>query len=102
MNAIPFDGQAIAPETAAFLTGNGRLLVNGQWVDGTGQMTSIDPATGLPLMDFAIGGAAEIDAAVAAARAAFDGPWRRMTVAERMAAMTKVARLMEERATLLT
>ncbi len=101
-NAIPFDGHAISPETAGFLSQPGRLLINGQWVDGTGQMTSFDPATGLPLMDFATGGAAEIDAAVGAARAAFDGPWRRMTVNERMAAMTRMARLMEEQATLLT
>lgn len=102
MSAIPFDGHAIAAETKAFLSQTGRLLINGQWVDGAGQMTSFDPATGLPLMDFAIGGAPEIDAAVSAARAAFDGPWRRMAVADRMAAMTRIARLMEERAVLLT
>lgn len=98
----PFDGHSIAPETAAFLSKKHKILINGEWVDGSGEMASTDPATGLHLADFAIGGAAEIDRAVAAARKAFDGPWRRMTVADRTALMTRLARIMEANARLLT
>lgn len=100
--AIPFDGHSIAPETAAFLGEKHELLINGEWVEGNGEMASTDPATGLHLATFAIGGAAEIDRAVAAARAAFEGPWRRMTVSDRTALMFKLARIMEANARLLT
>jgi phenylacetaldehyde dehydrogenase len=100
--AVPFDGHAIAPETAAFLAQPHRLLIGGQWVDGSGEMETRDPATGLVLARFATGGAAEIDRAVAAARAAFEGPWRRMTVADRTALMFRLARIMEQNARLLT
>jgi phenylacetaldehyde dehydrogenase len=100
--AVPFDGRAIAPETKAFLGQRHRLLINGEWVDGSGEMASTDPATGLHLADFAIGGAAEVDRAVAAARTAFEGPWRRMTVSDRTAMMFRLARIMEANAQLLT
>lgn len=98
----PFDGHAIAPETAAFLGQTHRLLINGAWVDGSGEMETRDPATGLVLTRFHTGGAAEVDRAVKAARAAFDGPWGRMTVAERTAQLHKLARVMDAHATLLT
>ncbi|WP_339689865.1 aldehyde dehydrogenase family protein [uncultured Parasphingorhabdus sp.] len=100
--AIAFDGHEIAPETRAFLNQRGKLLIGGQWIDGSGLMESRDPATGLVLAEFETGGAAEIDLAVAAARSAFQGPWRRMTASERMALMTRLARLMEQNAQLLT
>ncbi|MCW1401829.1 aldehyde dehydrogenase family protein [Novosphingobium sp. MW5] len=99
---VPFDGHAIAPETAAFLAERHQLLIGGEWVDGSGEMVSTDPATGLPLATFATGGEAEIDRAVAAARAAFEGPWRRMTVADRTALLFRLARIMEANSRLLT
>ncbi|WP_298195976.1 aldehyde dehydrogenase family protein [Novosphingobium sp.] len=99
--AVPFDGHAIAPETAAFLAQSHRLLIGGDWVEGSGELVTCDPATGLDLARFQTGGPAEIDRAVQAARAAFDGPWRRMTVAERTAILQRLARIMESRATLL-
>ncbi|KPF90814.1 aldehyde dehydrogenase [Novosphingobium sp. AAP83] len=98
----PFDGHAIAPETAAFLARPHRLLINGAWVDGAGEMETRDPATGLVLAQFHTGGAAEVDRAVKAARAAFEGPWGRMTVADRTAMLHKLARVMDAHATLLT
>lgn len=102
MSALPFDGHAIAPEVEAFLKEKHGLLIANEWVDGCGEMVSKDPATGLELARFAIGGAAEIDRAVAAARAAFAGPWGRLTVAERTGLMFRLARIMEANATLLT
>ena len=98
----PYDGHSIAPETLAFLAQPHKLLIGNAWVDGSGEMKTRDPATGLVLARFATGGAAEVDRAVQAARAAFDGPWRRMTVAERTALLFTLARTMEANATLLT
>ena len=99
---VPFDGHAISPETAAFLGATHRLLINGDWVEGSGELETRDPATGLVLTRFQTGGAAEVDRAVKAARAAFEGPWGRMTVAERTALLHKLARVMDAGATLLT
>ena len=98
----PFDGHAISPETTAFLGQTHRLLIGGEWVDGSGELVTRDPATGLMLARFQTGGAAEVDQAVTAARAAFEGPWGRMTVAERTAMLHKLAQVMDANATLLT
>ncbi|MET0241224.1 MAG: aldehyde dehydrogenase family protein [Sphingobium sp.] len=101
-NAIAFDGHDIAPETRDFLSGSHKLLIDGDWVDGSGEIETRDPATGLSLAKVASGGKAEIDRAVAAARRAFDGPWGRMSAADRTALLHKLARLMDKDATLLT
>lgn len=98
----PFDGHAISPETTAFLGQTHRLLIGGEWVEGSGELVTRDPATGLMLARFQTGGAAEVDQAVTAARAAFEGPWGRMTVADRTAMLHKLARVMDANATLLT
>ncbi|EIZ80501.1 aldehyde dehydrogenase (acceptor) [Novosphingobium sp. Rr 2-17] len=102
MSAVRFDGHAIAPETEAFLDSTHKLLIGGEWVEGSGELVSLDPATGLELTRVQTGGAAEVDLAVKAARRAFDGPWGRMTVAERTALMFRLARVMDTNATLLT
>ena len=102
MTVVPFDGHAIAPDTAAFLKRPHRLLIDGAWRDGNAEAVTCDPATGLELTRFAIGGAAEIDLAVAAARRAFDGVWGRMTAADRTSHLFRLARIMEANAQLLT
>lgn len=103
-NTPAFDGHAIAPETSAFLGQSHKLLIDGAWVDGEAGETleTRDPATGLVLAQFAIGGKVEIDRAVGAARRAFNGPWARLTVAARTALMTRLARLMEQDSQLLS
>lgn len=100
----PFDGHAIGDATAAFLAEKHRLLIDGAWVDGIDGETleTRDPATGLALARFAIGGEADIDLAVAAARRAFEGPWSRLPAAERTALLARLARLMEQHAATLT
>ena len=71
----------------AFLAGRKkRLLIDGAWVRRrpTGRFASIDPATGATLAEIAEGDAADVDAAVASARRAFDGEaWRGMTPTDR-------------------
>jgi len=72
-----------------------RLFIGGEWVeplDG-GLRGSIDPATGESWGDVAYGGPADIDRAVAAARTAFEGPWRRMPGWERAALLRRLADL---------
>ena len=65
---------------AASLARYEHLYIGGQWVapqDG-GQIESIDPSTGKPWALVAYGGKRDVDRAVAAAREAFNGPWRKM------------------------
>ena len=91
----PFDGHSILPETNAFLGQSHRLLIDGAWVDGSDTLTTRDPATGITLCEVAIGGATEIDLAVAAARRAFEGPWSRMAAAERTHLLQQLARAID-------
>ncbi|UYQ77298.1 gamma-aminobutyraldehyde dehydrogenase [Glutamicibacter sp. JL.03c] len=79
-------------------------LVQGQFINGrvtegsSGQYTSVtNPATGAEIASIQLAGTADVDAAVAAAKAAF-GPWSTTIPAERSAVLAKFARLMEERA----
>src|ERR1035437_2565860 len=76
-----------------------RMLINGQWVQAVSGETfpTYDPATGEVICQVPSGDKADIDAAVKAARAAFEkGPWRRMTASERGRLIWKVADLLEQ------
>lgn len=89
-----------ASETLPPLERFERLFINGEWVlpeDG-GTMESIDPATGAPWALVAFGGRADVDRAVAAARAAFEGPWGRMAGWERAVLLRRFADLYQKRA----
>lgn len=74
-----------------------KLYIGGEWVDPIdGEIAeSIDPATGRPWATVAVGGAADIDRAVAAAAEAFAGPWRRTPGYERAALLRRFAQLYE-------
>ncbi|MFD5633069.1 aldehyde dehydrogenase [Streptomyces sp. NPDC127077] len=59
---------------------------------------AVSPRDGQVLTQVADGGSAEVDAAVAAARRAFDtGPWPRLAPAERGATLLRIADLLQER-----
>ena len=62
-----------------------KLFINGQWTDAASgkSFETPNPATGETLARVAEGDAEDINRAVRAARAAFDGPWSRMTPSER-------------------
>src|SRR3984885_3384108 len=71
-----------------------RLFIGGDWTppEGTGTIGVVSPSTEEVIARVPDGTEADIDKAVAAARAAFDrGPWPRMTPTERGAILTKVA-----------
>jgi phenylacetaldehyde dehydrogenase len=70
----------------AFIARKHKLLINGEWVDArSGQTFAVfDPANGQQIAQVAEGAAADVDAAVTAARAAFeDSAWSRMKPTER-------------------
>jgi len=74
----------------------GQLYIDGTWCDASdgGTWTHVNPAANEEIATFAIGTAADIDRAVAAARRAFDeGPWPRMKARERKALMQKLVGL---------
>ena len=71
-----------------------QLYISGRFVDavGGGRFESVNPATGEPVASFARAQAADVDAAAAAARDAFDrGPWRSMPAADRAALIKALA-----------
>src|ERR1700724_3527097 len=75
------------------------LLINGQWVNSASGKTfpTINPATGEELARIAEADAADVDKAVAAARAACEkGAWRKMTASQRGNLMYKLADLIEK------
>lgn len=68
-------------------------FINGEFVPARSQRVfdKLSPLTNLPLYQVAEAGRPEVDAAVAAARAALQGEWGRMTVDKRMAMLHAVA-----------
>ncbi|SCM96050.1 Uncharacterized protein BWINRASL_03258 [Bacillus mycoides] len=82
-----------------FLQGTKKLYVNGAFIESASGKTfkTPNPATGETLAIVAEAGREDIHKAVLAARMAFDeGPWSRMSTAERSRLMYKLADLMEE------
>ena len=93
----------LAPDLdrGASLSGPLQMFIGGQWVDAASGETfaSIDPFTGQAWAEVPKAGQADVDRAVAAARAAFDeGPWPRLPGAERARMMRNLAQLIEDRA----
>ena len=68
-------------------------FIGGQWVAGADGRTLpvVDPSTGETFDRLARGDAADVDAAVRAARTALGGPWARMTATERGRILAKAA-----------
>lgn len=85
--------------THPFLDGKPkRMLIGGQWVDALSRKTfdSVNPATGKVIAQLAEGAAEDVDCAVAAARAAFEGPWSRFKPFDRQALMLNIADTVEK------
>ncbi|CAN5496624.1 aldehyde dehydrogenase family protein [soil metagenome] len=74
------------------------MLIGGQRVAAlSGQrFETRNPATGELLANVAAGAAEDVDRAVKAARAAFEGPWSRMKPVERQRLMLRLADLVED------
>ena len=75
------------------------LFIGGKWQDSVSGKTfaTTNPATGETICQVAEGDKADIDLAVKAARKAFDeGPWSKMSAAERGRLLYKLADIMEK------
>jgi aldehyde dehydrogenase (NAD+) len=72
-----------------------KLFIGGQWRESQSGETLpvVDPSTGETYDSIPRGKAADIDAAVRAARAAYDGAWGAMTATDRGRILTKMAAL---------
>lgn len=81
-----------------FLDGKSKkLMIGGKWVEAaTGEtFDTFNPATGEKLASVALADSTDVDRAVAAARAAFEGPWRNVKPFERQAMILRLAELVE-------
>jgi aldehyde dehydrogenase (NAD+) len=91
---------APAPESRdiARLKPSYQIFVDGAFRDGTGEaVKSINPADEEPLAEVTEAGTSDIDDAVRAARRAFEGPWSKMSGAERGKYLFRIARGIQER-----
>lgn len=88
-------GKVAGLPTDHFIDGGFVPAVNGA------RMPSYDPGRGAIFAEFAAGDAGDVDLAVAAARGAAHGPWRRLLPAERGRVLSRAASLIRERAELL-
>lgn len=74
------------------------MLINGKWVESRSgkRFKTINPVNETVIAEVAEGDPADVDAAVKAARAAFEsGPWSKMDARDRGRLMNKLADLME-------
>ena len=96
---MSIDCPELSAGVKAFLARRGRgtaLLIDGQWVNaaGSGTFATLDPATGLEMARVASANVADVDAAVAAARQAFQG-WKSTTPVKRARILWAIADLIE-------
>ncbi len=84
----------------AYQTEYDKLFIGGKWVEpSTSEVIEVhSPATGAYVGKVPMAAKADVDAACAAARKAFDeGPWPRMTPQERQAVISNAVKLIEDR-----
>jgi acyl-CoA reductase-like NAD-dependent aldehyde dehydrogenase len=93
---------ALSDAARRFLAEPKQLLIGGEWRPAADGRTfeSIDPATGEAIASVAHAGPQDVDAAVQAARAAFEdgSPWRKLTAAARGQLLNALADLVDEHA----
>ena len=98
MATVTATAPAILSAVKAFVDVERPLLINGKWkpsISGR-TFTVFNPATGENLAEVASGDKPDIDAAVKAARAAFDsGPWSTMSPSDRGKLIWKLGDLIE-------
>ncbi len=94
----------ISQATRGFLSRRHGLWIGGKHTldYGGGELDVVNPATEEVIARVGLGDAADVDRAVAAARAALRGPWSRFTPDERTRVMLRFAELIEKNAQLIT
>ncbi|MDF1812437.1 MAG: aldehyde dehydrogenase family protein [Verrucomicrobiales bacterium] len=91
-----------APESAkqAHISGRYEHFINGKWTapkEGD-YFSTTNPANGKKIAEVASGSQADVNAAVKAARAAYEGPWGKLSARDRGKYIYRIARLIQERA----
>jgi aldehyde dehydrogenase (NAD+) len=93
---------APAPEARDIVTLRERygLFVGGEWIQPAAgeRYTTISPRDEEPLAEIAQAGAEDVDAAVGAARGAYEDGWSALRPAERAKYLFRIARILQERA----
>lgn len=91
---------APAPESRAIVSIKPKYghFIGGKFVAGGKHFPTINPATEEVLSHVALGGKADVDAAVKAARKAYTTTWSKMPGKERGKYLYRIARIMQERA----
>jgi aldehyde dehydrogenase (NAD+) len=82
---------SIAPSYGLFIGGEFAAAASG------GHFSTLNPATEEPLAEVAQAGGPDVDRAVAAARAAYDGAWGALPGRERAKYLYRIARVIQER-----
>ena len=98
------EGFQLQKDTQKFLAQPTKLFINGKWVNASNGHTfpTTNPATSEVLAEVAFAEKADVDAAVQAARTAFDKVWtKEITPAKRGELMWKLADLLAENAQVL-
>jgi len=98
--AAMIDRYGVTDDTRRFLAKDQRLYVGGAWIEASdgARFDVFEPSTTGRLTMVPLAGVAEIDRAVAAAKAAFDGPWGSLTPSARERLLHRLADLIEANA----
>ena len=91
--------QELHPAVVKFLSSSPKkMLINGEWVSAKSGKTfdTINPATSEVIVKVCEADKEDIDRAVKAARAAFEGPWKKITPYQRQMLLLKLADLIEK------
>jgi len=99
MNA-PYSPGLLEQLQLRYAKGTAKMLIGGDWVEAQSGETfqTINPSTGAVIANVASGSDVDVDRAVAAARAAFEGPWAKIRPDERTRLLLKLADLIEANA----
>jgi len=99
MNA-PYNPGLLEQLQLRYAKGPVKMLIGGNWVEAASGETfeTINPSTGQVIANVASAGETDVDRAVAAARAAFEGPWSKVKPDERTRLLLKLADLIEANA----
>src|ERR1700681_1179382 len=101
MTTTTIQRPSLSSAAEAFLAKEHKLLIDGKWVAAkSGKTFAVeDPATEEVIAKVPAGDKADIDAAVAAARRAFEaGPWSRISPADRSRLVWRLGDLLEQHA----
>lgn len=104
MSALKLPDFQLQAGTMAFLEKHPKsLFINNEWVAAQSgkSFETRNPATGDVLAEVALASEADVDAAVSAARAAFNGAWGQTLAGDRAALLFKLADLIDEHADVL-